>query len=122
MLSKRGWVPASSPIDMAIEFREIDFEYGESDQLSHETNSESSTTTSTFASKGSLRLKALHQMPGKPLPTLVLQGPEKVSVQHNVHGEFTWDDFGPSLGICERKVCGKKHGRPGWNVFSSRKK
>lgn len=50
-LAQQGWVPASSPIDMAIEFREIDFEYGES--------------------------------------------PEKVSVQHNVHGEFTWDDFGP---------------------------
>lgn len=112
---------------MAIEFREIDFEYGESDQLSHETNSESFTTTvsttSTFASKGSLRLKALHQMPGKLLPTLVLQGPEKVSVQHNVHGEFTWDDFGPSLGICEQKKCVHgNHGRPGWNVFSSRKK
>ena len=47
-LAVRGWVAASSPIDMAVEFREIDFEYGESDQLSHETNSESSATTSTL--------------------------------------------------------------------------
>lgn len=27
------------------------------------------------------------------------QGPEKISVDHNVHGEFTWEDFGEGLRI-----------------------
>ena len=87
VLDRPGWAAASSPIDMAIEFREIDFEYGESCQLNLATN-----CTILFE---------LQNVTPQCL-SLAGLGPEKISVQHNVHGEFTWEDFGPRLGFVVR--------------------